>query len=307
MQAIGWQLAAMAAVLAVVVGPGLVATWLILRRRRLVRKERRSPLTADLLRTPGHALRERLDDARLDLAFDVMQLMVFPALALAALYAAGLATGRHLSVWLLGVLALAWLGYAAVRVAALRRRSAEMDRWRIGLDAELAVGQELDQLMRDGAIVFHDVPGEQFNVDHVVIAPQGVFAVETKGYTKPNRGGGGEDATVVFDGKTLAFPTWSGSKPLQQAERQAAWLARWLTSATGEPVHVAPVLALPGWYVDRRGRGDVLVFNGRELRGNLLRARTARPIAAEQVQRIAHQVEQRCRNVLPGFRPLDDA
>jgi transcriptional regulator NrdR family protein len=65
---------------------------------------------------------------------------------------------------------------------------------------------------------------------------------------------------------------------------------------------VAPVLALPGWYVDRKGRGDVLVFSGRELRKHLLRARTAQPIAAEQVQRIVHQVEQRCRNVQPGFR-----
>ncbi len=148
---------------------------------------------------------------------------------------------------------------------------------------------------------------EKFNIDHVVIAPQGVFAVETKGYAKPNRDGGTADATVVFDGKALVFPQWSGSKPLEQADRQAKWLATWLTSATGERVHVAPVVALPGWYVDRKGRGDVLVFSGRELRKHLLRARTAQPIAAEQVQRIVHQVEQRCRNVEPGFRPQTDS
>jgi hypothetical protein len=161
--------------------------------------------------------------------------------------------------------------------------------------------------MREGAAVFHDLPGEKFNIDHVVIAPQGVFAVETKGYAKPNRDGGTADATVVFDGKALVFPQWSGSKPLEQADRQAKWLATWLTSATGERVHVAPVVALPGWYVDRKGRGDVLVFSGRELRKHLLRARTAQPIAAEQVQRIVHQVEQRCRNVEPGFRPQTDS
>ena len=40
--------------------------------------------------------------------------------------------------------------------------------------------------MRDGFAVFHDVPGDKaFNVDHVVIGPQGVFAVETKGRGKP--------------------------------------------------------------------------------------------------------------------------
>jgi hypothetical protein len=302
MQAIGLQLVAMMAVLVVVMGPPLVATSFMLRRKRLAREQRRSPLTAELLRTPGHALRERLDDARVDLAFDIMQLTVIPAFVLAAMQAASLASGLHWPMWLFVALGAAWLVYAAIQVRALHRRGAEMDQWRIGLDAELAVGQELDQLMRDGAVVFHDFPTEHFNVDHVVIAPQGVFAVETKGYTKPNRGGGADDAKVVYDGKTLAFPTWSSNKPLQQAERQAAWLAKWLSSATGEPVQVTPALALPGWYVERKGRGDVLVFSGRELRNHLLRARTAQPIAPEQVQRIVHQVEQRCRNVPPGFR-----
>jgi hypothetical protein len=140
-----------------------------------------------------------------------------------------------------------------------------------------------------------------------VIAPQGVFAVETKGYTKLNRGGGADEAKVVYDGKTLVCPAWSNNKPLQVAERQDAWLANWPTSATGERVQVAPVLALHGWYVDRTGRGDVLVFSGRDLRKHLLRARTAQPIAAEQVQRIVHQVERRCRNVPPGFRPQIEA
>jgi len=118
---------------------------------------------------------------------------------------------------------------------------------------------------------------------------------------------GGDHAKVVYDGKTLAFPTWSSSQPVQQAERQAAWLAKWITGATAEPVQVAPVLALPGWYVDRKERGDVLVFSGRELRTHLLRARTAQSIAPEQGQRIVHQVEHRCRNVLPRFRPAVDA
>jgi len=159
--------------------------------------------------------------------------------------------------------------------------------------------------MRDGAAVFHDLPGEKFNIDHVVIAPQGVFAVETKGYAKPNRGGGTADAKVVFDGRSLAFPEWSSSKPIEQADRQARGLAEWLTSATGEPVHVAPALALPGWYVERKGRGTVLVFSGKEIRGHLLKARTAQPLGVEQMRRVTHPVEQRCRDVEPQYRPAD--
>jgi hypothetical protein len=39
--------------------------------------------------------------------------------------------------------------------------------------------------MRQGAAAFHDLPAEQFNIDHVVVATEGVFAFETKGFTKP--------------------------------------------------------------------------------------------------------------------------
>ena len=52
---------------------------------------------------------------------------------------------------------------------------------------------------------------------------------------------------------------------------------------------VLPVLALPGWFVERSGRGDVRVFNGRELAG-LLRSRGAASLSDQEVAQIAHQV-----------------
>ena len=55
----------------------------------------------------------------------------------------------------------------------------------------------------------HDFPANQFNVDHVVIGPTGVFAVETKARSKPVNGGGKQDATVVCHGDHLAFPNGS--------------------------------------------------------------------------------------------------
>ena len=192
------------------------------------------------------------------------------------------------------------------QIRKLLAKSTEMDRLRLGLDAELAVGQELDQLMREGAVVFHDMPADRFNIDHVVIARQGVFAVETKGYSKPNRAGGKADATVVFDGQSLTLPERSGRWAIEQAERQARWLAEWLRSSTGDVVPVTPVVALPGWFVERKGRGAVLVFSGKELRSHLLRARTATPLTEEKMQRVVHQVERQCRSVVPTYRPDDD-
>lgn len=62
------------------------------------------------------------------------------------------------------------------------------------------------------------------------------------------------------------------------------------------------MLALPGWFADRKGRGDVQVFSGKELRKHLLGSRQAQPVGAEQMQRITYQLEQRCRTVRPEYR-----
>ncbi len=303
---IGSQIAAAVLVLTLVMGPAVAATWFILRQGRRARIDRRSPLATQLLRTPGHTLRERLEDARVDLAFELTLLMVVPGLLLALLYAISLVTDKVPTIAVLVILVVGVLFFSIRQIRTLLRRSAEMDQWRLGLDAEMAAGQELDQLMRQGAAVFHDLAGEHFNIDHVVVAPAGVFSVETKGYRKPNRDGGTADSTVVYDGRALKFPDWSSDKPLKQAERQARWLSEWLTSATGERVEATPVLALPGWFVDRQGRGPVSVLSGGELQKHLLKARDSRPLSSEQVQRIAHQVEQRCRDVKPRYRPDEE-
>jgi hypothetical protein len=304
--ALGRQLLGVIAVMALGLGPAAIATWFLLRRKRAARRARKSPLSADLLRPPGHALRERIDDMRWDMSFDLGLLLFVPMFPLAYLHVQSLITGRTSAPWVLG-LSLAVAGaFLIYQVRKMLGNAAIIDRLRLGLDAEMAVGQELDQLMREGAAVFHDFPADAFNIDHVVIAREGVFAVETKGYSKPNRGGGKADATVTYDGQSLTLPDSAGRKAIEQAERQARWLSDWLRSSTGEPVHVTPVLALPGWWVNRTGRGHVLVFSGKELREHLFKARTATPLTPDQMQRIVHQVEQKCRSVAPSYRPDED-
>lgn len=63
---------------------------------------------------------------------------------------------------------------------------------------------------------------------------------------------------------------------------------------------VLPVLAMPGWFVDRTGRGSVRVYSGKEL-ANLLEARGAQALPEERVRQISHQIEQRCRTVAPRY------
>ena len=294
------QISVIAGVLAACfLGPAL-ALFFMLRRKRKARAQRRSPIGKDLLRGPGHSLREQLDTADADLGLDLALLMVVPLMVLTVFLAQGHVLGLTRMMYLAPAYAAFALAFIAWSVRKLWKAGTRLDHLRAGYDAELAVGQELDQLMRQGAVVFHDLPADNFNIDHVVISGQGIFAVETKGFTKPKRGGGKADATVVFDGKVLKFPTWTTKEPLEQAERQAVWLTKWLSGAVGSSVSALPVLALPGWFVERTGRGDVRVFNGKELAG-LLNTRGTRGLSQQEVQQVAHQVEQRCRTVAPRY------
>lgn len=56
-----------------------------------------------------------------------------------------------------------------------------VDAWGIGAAGESKVGRRLEKLPSDYK-VFHDrkIPGSKANIDHIVVGPTGVFAIETK-------------------------------------------------------------------------------------------------------------------------------
>jgi hypothetical protein len=150
--------------------------------------------------------------------------------------------------------------------------------------------------------VYHDFPADKFNIDHVVVSPKGVFAVETKGRSKQDKKRGSGEATVVYDDQVLRFPGWIEKEPLDQSKRQAVWLSQWLSSAVGEQIAVKPVLALPGWFIERKKPSpDLILFNGKNP-DLLLKwvTSTSTPLSAELMQRVVHQLEQRCRDVEPS-------
>jgi hypothetical protein len=294
------QLALAVGILAALsVGPGL-ALFFLLRRKARRRAAKRSPLGIKLLRGPGHTVREQLDEATYDMTWDLVVISVIPLLVL-AIYLAQAHTRSIVGMLHLAPLyAIAALGVVVFVLLRMLKRGEQLDRLKTGYDAEVAVGQELDRLMRQGAYVFHDVPGENFNVDHVVVSHAGVFAIETKGYTKLTKIKGKDAATVLFDGALLSFPGWTTSEPLEQADRQAQWVAKWVSRAVAERVEVRPVLALPGWFVKRDAEGPVRVVSGGELPWLLRDRRPVLPTTL--VDRIAHQLEQRCRDVEPSYK-----
>jgi hypothetical protein len=158
-----------------------------------------------------------LAEAEVDLAFDLALMALLPVALLATYLAFGF---THLPRAVVAVLyALFGLAFIAYQTTKLRNARRHADAVKAGFDAELAVGQELDQLMRKGAYVYHDVPADGFNIDHVVVARQGLFAIETKGFTKVGPRGK-TNSTVTLKGEVLQFPTFATKEPLEQASRQ---------------------------------------------------------------------------------------
>ena len=121
---------------------------------------------------------------------------------------------------------LAVLAYLVVRSIRLAR---QIRCCREGRDGEWATAQLLEPILAGGGRVLHDIQAPGFNIDHVVIAPGGVFAIETKHRLKPTTGNGMNDAKVRFEGTALRFPDWTDTRTAIQAAAQARWLSERLT------------------------------------------------------------------------------
>lgn len=267
-------------------------------------KGRRSPLTGNLLRGPGETLRTQIENNSekiLDSLF-LLLLVAVPAYALLALFVN--IGGNRVEYWQIFLVLFIYVGLIIGATRRLYLLMLNNRNLRLGLDGELAIGQELNHLMLHGCRIYHDFPAEGFNIDHVIVGPGGVYAVETKGRAKPDKGRGSLDAKVIYDGEVLRFPDWNEVKPLEQAKHQAIWLGKWLSSAVGHSVAVTPALALPGWFVERTRAGSVVVFNGKSP-FFLAKPNSRSTLNDQQIQQISHQLEQHCRDVAPSaFRKV---
>jgi len=245
-------------------GVNFALLWSLIWWLRRDGSRRRSPLSRNLLRNPGDSLRPEIEDLNQDFLGLACLLVIVP-LAVYSIWISqikfGAARITSASIVWLGVVTLGAVAFLSVKLFRVLKRRRTLY---LALDGEMAIGQELNELMRKGYAVYHDFPAERFNIDHVVVAPGDVFAIETKARPKPITGNAKADAEVTYNGRTLRFPGWESSDFLDQATRQATWLSRWLSSAIGEVVQVKPVLALPGWYINRTKRGPVQVMSGRD-------------------------------------------
>jgi len=202
---------------------------------------RKSPLTDRPLRNPGQSLDERLDALLND---DAAILALIPLILWLVAGLEWFASWRGLPRMPIVYAAMALIasGYAGWR---LWRMKEQIRTLKLGRDGERAVGQFLELMREAGAKVFHDVIADGFNVDHVVIARQGVFVIETKTWMKR----GPKSQITVREGELYKDGHRLDPNPLVQAIAEGKWLSRILTESTAKPMSAWPVVLFPGWFV----------------------------------------------------------
>lgn len=283
-------------------GPMLVVLGLLyLYRWYRRRKGFRSPLTRQLLRPPGQSLRLRIEEISNSLNETLFVVALVPSLISGIILSRGFVSGNSIETSWMVLGAAMWVCFTAYYVRKIFKLLSEKRDLRLGLDGELATAEELNQLMRYGYYVFHDFPADHFNIDHVVIGPAGVFAVETKTRSKGIMRGK-QGAMVIFENSQLKFPNYQESESIQQAKDESKWLAQFLGKSVGKPVAVKPVLALPDWLVERRAKdASITVINPKEVVDYVTSG--SKVLDEQTIQQIKYQVEQRCRTVEP-YKPL---
>jgi hypothetical protein len=262
-----------------------------------------TPLQFKLLRGPGETRRRQVRAFEDRLIVYTLGAAFAPLLVAALLQAvldavgsdAGLRPGWHFALYL-----AAGIGTLVLSGGWYWRRLQENGNRHLDYLAERAVAEELNKLSSQGFRIFHDVPAETgeraFNLNHVAVGPNGVYAIETNTQRKSWARPGFEEHEVVFDGKRLIWPWGESETELIQIKAQARWLYAWIQQATGLTIPIRPILAIPGWSVLERDVNSIRVLPPKLLPPAVL-AHPDRQLSDDQVDLIARQLEHRCRDI----------
>jgi len=167
--------------------------------------------------------------------------------------------------------------------------------WEIGAEGERKLGAGLDGIASAGVVALHDRrrPGTTANIDHLAIAPTGVWVVDAKRYTgqvaKKDVGRWLSSDVRLFVGRRDCTKLVTGMAKQVDAVRTAL-------GADDADIPVRPVLCFVdaewGWFASPFELDGVLVTWPRALRELLVRPG---PHAPATVVRIAAQLDERLR------------
>lgn len=276
--------------LLVLISFALIYFLLAWAKRKWVKKFR-EPFHQELLRPPGWGCIKRREDALFNIASITVCLpCLWAAAALLAMHAPRPALIGYLFVMIITTVCLA----RALSRDIKKARTAYM-----GMFGEWAVAECLTPLTHSGWHVFHDffidTTDKPFNIDHIVIGPSGIFAIETKACSKPaNEAPGGNNAKV--DGEIVHLASGHTISPLKQAKRQATFLRDWLNSKGVDIKFIHPVVVLPGWTVSYKTHTSSRAIRDTLNLVSYLQENPDRP-SPEKINAATTAIEKHCRSL----------
>lgn len=218
-------------------------------------RKNRSALRDKPLRDPGQSLREEVEDVVLDEG--IYPVMCVTIAGFYAIYE----WWRWFTNWpphpiIVTVIAVTVAIWAGMK---MRAAKSKVERLRKGIAGERHSAQFLqNELLPLGYRLIHDLCEDGYNIDHALIGPKGVFALETKAFSKSDTA----DQRITYDGEQLRINGFVPDRnPIVQAEAAAKRLTDILFSYSGMQVKVQPVVLIAGWRVERTGRGTTWVVN----------------------------------------------
>ena len=139
----------------------------------------------------------------------------------------------------------------------------QIQRLKMARDGEKIVAEELQVLISQGAAILHDVQGNKFNIDHIVVSDHGVFVVETKTFSKPAK----KNSKIYVNGKKILIDGITITRdPVEQSCALSKWVQELLQKSTGKTFSIKPVILFPGWFVEpMKSYQDFWVLNPKAL------------------------------------------
>lgn len=218
----------------------------------------KSPLKNNALRNPGQSGNEYIQNYILDKALPPILFAAMLAI-LAFIEWYRWATNSPPMPIPFTILAVIAVVYAVIRLINSRNTIRAL---KLGRDGEIIVGQELEPLIENGAKIFHDIPGDGFNLDHVIMHKNGIYVVETKTFSKPEKG---NPEINYRDGKIYVNGKERDKDAVMQVKAACNWLKKVLKESTGKDCNPRPVLVFPGWFVKKSANDNVWVLNPKAL------------------------------------------
>jgi len=197
-------------------------------------------------RVQGESLQEKIRDLEFKIPEQVVLPLYFGVVAIFAwLISAGLINFSYPSAIVVTVIFVVLSIRCYVKVKKLRRT---LRFYRKGLEGERLVGETLNRLSNESTFVFHDIPGNRFNVDHIIVSTRGIFVIETKHFNREICNEFFYDGSMIYrvmkDGRKFPCP-----KLLPQIDGEARFIEQEIEHRTEMKLPIVKVAILIGSYI----------------------------------------------------------